>query len=98
MSHYYHLCKRHVGRSVTVRTRDGRVYNGRITQVTPTQVYITPVGRQIEGQEEKGKLAKGTDKNVKGQEVLWFGLGWWIPFAAIASLAFLPFFWGPFWW
>lgn len=100
MSYYYHMCKRHIGRTVSIRTVDGRVHRGRISRVCATRgVYITPIGRAINSKEDvvrTAQTAKGKSGEPKGEEVFWFG--WWIPFATIAALSFLPFFWGPYWW
>lgn len=79
-NHYYNLCKKGVGRAVTIRTVDGRVHHGVISHVTPTHVYLRPLGRNL------GGLGYG----YYGGWGWGFGAG--IALGAIATLAFLPFF------
>lgn len=98
MSHYYHLCRRNLGRGVMIRTKDGRSFRGRIRHVTPTHVLISPMGRGAswEGEERlkpEALTLVAEASPPEGEEILWWG--WWIPFWAIAFLTFLPFF---FWW
>ncbi|GAA0374694.1 hypothetical protein [Bacillus horti] len=99
---YYHSCRRNVGRGVQFRTHDGRVHRGVITRVTPSHLYYRPYGAGITGlnsEEVKAESAIAQDSAHEGQEVQW-GWGWGfgagfgtgIAFGAIASLAFLPFF------
>ncbi|MDQ0338946.1 hypothetical protein J2S00_001732 [Caldalkalibacillus uzonensis] len=100
MSYYYHLCRRNIGRGAIIRTRDGREFRGIISRVTPTHVLLTPMSRRVSGKTAEGvryeaQTAKTDNRQPEGTEILW---GWWLPFLAISSLAFLPFFLFPFWW
>ncbi|CAG9621998.1 hypothetical protein [Sutcliffiella rhizosphaerae] len=45
MSHFYNQCQRYRGQTVTVRCRDGSSHHGRIVRVSPSHVYLQPVGR-----------------------------------------------------
>ncbi|KXZ18137.1 hypothetical protein AXI59_17075 [Bacillus nakamurai] len=44
MGNYYHICRQHHGKVARITERNGRVHVGRITRVTNSKVYITPVG------------------------------------------------------
>lgn len=102
MTHrYYHMCSSNIGRVATIRTYDGKEYCGRISRVTGTHVYLTPVGRGISDKDEKefktlAKHAVSSKKDEKGSEVQFF-FPFVIPLAAIAALTFAaaatPFFW-----
>jgi len=49
---YYHgLCHKYRGRSVVIRTRDGRVHRGIIHRVTANRVHLQPLrrGRNLGG-------------------------------------------------
>lgn len=102
MSHrYYHVCCSNIGRAVEIRMKDGRICRGIISHVTNTQVFLRPLGRSISGngQQKKGENAVQTGKSsIKehGNEIIFgFGFGGFgtgLALGAIASLAFLPFF------
>ncbi|SER10034.1 hypothetical protein [Piscibacillus halophilus] len=42
--HIYDMCCRYHGRVVRIRERNGRVHVGRINRVTPSRVWIDPIG------------------------------------------------------
>lgn len=83
--HHYRMCCQGIGRAVELRMHDGTVHRGIIDRVDREHVYLRPMGR---GQSFGGYS---------------YGWGWgWRPglglatgfaLGAIASLAFLPFFW-----
>ncbi|HHW37222.1 MAG TPA: hypothetical protein GXX18_08305 [Bacillales bacterium] len=81
VGHYHALCHRHMGKAVEIRTHDGRVHRGVIHRVTPTHVYLQPIG----GPRNLGGFGFG----------FWgWGFGAGIALGAIAGLAILPwFFW-----
>ncbi|WP_044748446.1 hypothetical protein [Bacillus alveayuensis] len=86
-SYYYGLCCKNIGRAVSIKTIDGRIHRGLITRVTPTKVYLRPLGRN----RRLGGFGLGYYGGYGwGGFGLGFGLG--IAFGAIATLAFLPFF------
>lgn len=100
MSQYYHICSRNIGRPVEVRTVDGRVHRGVISRVTPTHLYTRPFGTPVAGDDTPavGKQAVDLQGKKDTEEIQWgWGWGWGfgagIALGAIASLAFLPFFW-----
>lgn len=39
---YYHLCCKHQGKAVVIRTRDRRIHRGIISNVNRNRVYIRP--------------------------------------------------------
>ncbi|MCY8490813.1 hypothetical protein [Bacillus atrophaeus] len=43
MEKYYHLCRKHQGKVARITEKNGRVHVGRITHVTNSKVFITPV-------------------------------------------------------
>lgn len=102
MSHrYYHLCRANIGRPVRIRTHDGRWHMGTIGRVSPSGVYLAPFGRQISDekaykQKDQAKTLKTNNEKEKGTEVQWgYGYGYggyWLTWAAIATLFLLPFF------
>jgi hypothetical protein len=80
-SNYYHMCKRGIGRAVEIRMHDGRIHRGVIERVTPSRVYLRPLGRS---------------RNFGGYGYGWgwgWGFGAGLAIGAIAALAFIPFFW-----
>lgn len=75
---YYDQCLRYVGRPVGIKTRNGRTHQGIITRVTPSHVYIRPMG----------------NRNLGGHGYGWgwgFG-GWGWPIALATIIALWPFF------
>ncbi|MFC4184019.1 hypothetical protein [Saccharococcus thermophilus] len=83
--HWYHVCRRYHGQVVRIHDRFGNIHVGRITRVTPTHVYITPVGPR---------------RNLGGFGYAFVGWGWgwgWghrrIALAAIAAIALIGLFW-----
>lgn len=79
--HWYHTCCRYHGKVVRIHDKFGNVHIGRIVHVTPTRVYIAPVGAQ----------------NLGGFGYAFVGWGWgWgygIALAAIAAIALIGLFW-----
>lgn len=48
--HPYHgMLKNHIGRTVRIKTKDGKFHHGEITRVTPTHVYLRPPQRNLGG-------------------------------------------------
>jgi hypothetical protein len=85
MSTYYNQCLRGVGKPAQIRTRDGRVHRGTIERVSPNRVYIRPYER---------RNFYGLGYGFYGGYGGWgWGAGYGIALAAIAALAFIPFFW-----
>jgi hypothetical protein len=73
------MCNRGIGRGVQIRLHDGRVHRGIIERVTPSRVYLRPFGNT---------------RNFGGYGYGFFGgFATGFAFGAIASLAFIPFFW-----
>ncbi|MBM7572624.1 hypothetical protein [Aquibacillus albus] len=82
MSNYFNMCQKNVGKPVKITTKDGRVHRGIIQRVNHSHVFLQPTPRGLGG----------------------YGFGYWGPygygpgfgvgvaFGAIATLAFLPFF------
>lgn len=83
--HWYHVCCRYRGKVVRIHDKFGNVHIGRIIRVTPTRVYIAPVGA----------------RNLGGFGYSFVGWGWgygWgygygIALAAIAAIALIALFW-----
>lgn len=84
--HMYHLCNRYRGKPVKIRTRDGRVHYGVITNVTKDKVYIRPPGNPR-------RNLGGFGYGYYGYGWGWRGLAYGIALGLIVSLAFFPFFW-----
>jgi hypothetical protein len=80
-SHYYSLCRRHMGKAVEIRTHGGRVHRGIIERVSPNRVYLRPLGR-----------TRGLGGFGLGYYGYGFGFGFGVALGAIATLAVLPFF------
>ncbi|MDQ0339718.1 hypothetical protein J2S00_002511 [Caldalkalibacillus uzonensis] len=53
MYRYYALCRANIGRVARIGTRDGRIFDGRISGVTPTHVYLTIDFTQSERHHQK---------------------------------------------
>ncbi|MFD2654941.1 hypothetical protein [Gracilibacillus thailandensis] len=80
MSHY-DFCRQNVGRPVKIVTHDGIVHRGIIRRVNPSKVFIDPFdARRGAGGYGYGFFGYGR------------GLGIGIALGAIATIAFLPFF------
>ncbi|MFE8699475.1 hypothetical protein ACFYKX_02430 [Cytobacillus sp. FJAT-54145] len=85
---YYRMCCDGIGRPVRIRTHDGRMHVGIIDRVTPSRVFLRPMGgaRRNYG---------GAGYNGAAYPYGGWGLGWGfaagIAIGAIVSLAF-------FWW
>lgn len=77
--HYYKKCCEYRGKPVMITTRDGKVHRGVVERVTPTHVYLRPMGR--------GRIG--------GFGYYGYGYGWGIPIAlgAIAGIALATAFW-----
>ncbi|AIE60240.1 hypothetical protein [Bacillus methanolicus] len=80
---YYDMCNRGIGRAVQIRTHDGRIHRGIIERVSPNRVFLRPFGRT---------------RNFGGFGYPWgwgvgTGFAFGVALGAIASLAFIPFFW-----
>ena len=83
-SNFYHLCCKHVGRTVRLTCHDGRIHTGRITHVTNRHVWIQPVGGA-------GGFGYGF---YGGYRYGRYGYGYPIALAAIAGFALATaFFW-----
>ncbi|MGP4039315.1 hypothetical protein ACTWP4_05300 [Gracilibacillus sp. D59] len=80
MSHYDFCCQ-NVGRPVKIVTHDGAVHRGIIRRVNPSKVFIDPLDAQ------RGIGGYGYGFWGYGR-----GLGIGIALGAIATIAFLPFF------
>ena len=85
-AHYYHICNRGIGRAVEIRTIHGAVHRGIIDRVTPDRVFLRPLGGHPRG-------IGGYGYGGYGYPWGWgFGFAAGIAFGAIATLAFIPFF------
>lgn len=101
-SRYYSLCNKSVGRPVAITTRDGKVHRGIITHVDRNKAYLKPIRptRNLGGfgygfGPGIGGFGPGFGGYGAGFGGYGFGAGGWgIALAAIAGLAFLPFFFG----
>jgi hypothetical protein len=102
MSKYYHVCAQNIGRPVVVRTVDGKMHRGRIARVTPTHLYLAPIGHPASAPvgeiHATHALDARSDDHAQTKEIIWgwgygAGLVTGLAFGAIASLAFLPWFW-----
>jgi hypothetical protein len=95
MAHrYFHVCRSCMGKAVMIRTRDGGLYRGRVGRVTSTHVYMSPIGRGIEGEDTKSvtsstmaKTAETTNTKEEGSGVYYFTPV--IPLAAILGLTLI---------
>lgn len=75
---YYSLCQKYRGRAVEIRTFDGRVHQGIISDVDYNSVYLQPLWR---------------NKDLGGFGYGWYpGFGAGIALGSIATLALLPLF------
>ena len=85
VGHYYDLCSKNIGKPVEIREHCGKVHRGIIERVDREFVYLRP----LEGSPAGGPGGPGM--------FLWgpvaAGALWGIGLGAIASLAFLPWFW-----
>jgi hypothetical protein len=78
--HYHSLCRKHIGKAVRIRTRDGSIHEGIIHRVGHDRVFIRPFSRRFGGY-------------GYGWGVGW-GFAFGIALGAIVGLALLPwFFW-----
>ncbi|WP_163538498.1 hypothetical protein [Gracilibacillus sp. YIM 98692] len=79
--HHYDLCCRNIGRPAKIVTHDGQVHRGIIRRVSPSRVFLEPIGGR---------------RNLGGYGIGFFGygagLGIGIALGAIATIAFSPFF------
>lgn len=85
---YYNTCCKHVGRSVAVQTRDGRIHRGIVHRVSNSHVFLKPIPRRL------GGYGFGYRNRGYGGYGGYGGFdnGWGIALATIAGLALLPFF------
>jgi hypothetical protein len=84
---YYAQCSKGIGRPVRIQTRDGRVHRGIISKVSNSHVYVRPLPSK-----RLGGFGYGYGGGFGGYGGYGYGSGWGIALAAIAALAFLPFF------
>lgn len=87
---YHSVCSGNVGRPVEIRTHGGIIHRGIISHVDHQKVFIRP----FEGRRNLGGFGYGFwgPRWGWGWGVAGFGIG--VAFGAIATLAFLPwFFW-----
>lgn len=88
---YYQMCRGGIGRPVRITMRDGRVHTGIIDRVTPSRVYLRPMGGGRGGRRQYGGFGYG------GFAYPYWGWGWGfgagLALGAIVGLAFLPWFW-----
>ncbi|MFC4402644.1 hypothetical protein [Gracilibacillus xinjiangensis] len=86
MSRHYDFCCKNMGRPVKVITNDGQVHKGVIRHVNRSKVFLAPLdGNQMGGY---GIGYYGYGPGYYGRR----GLGIGIALGAIATIAFLPFF------
>lgn len=101
MSHLYQLCCSCLGKTVRIRTRDGRLFTGRMHRVTPTHAHLLPIGRHIADNQQARTseaypaLGTGGSDLPQGKEIFWFGFPLIIPLAAIVGLTIVGT--APFW-
>jgi hypothetical protein len=91
MAHqHYNYCCSNIGRVVNIRSHNGRVYTGRISRVTHSDVYLAPLGGGIAGNNKKElqSLAKNAvaEKENEKADGIFFSL-FAIPFLTIAAIA-----------
>lgn len=82
---YFDQCKKHVGRSVGIRTLDGKVHRGIITDVNNSHVFLRPLGNRNLGGFGYGFGGFGG----YGYGGYGYGGGWGVALAAIAGLSLL---------
>lgn len=92
-SNYYEMCRNRIGKGVEIRTRDGRVHRGVLSNVTQDQIFLRPIGPTA----NLGGFGYGFPGRYGGYGRYRYGgfgwgWGWGIALAAIVALAFLPFF------
>ncbi len=91
MSRHYDFCRQNVGRPVKIVTHDGQTHRGIIRKVNPSKVFLDP----IDGNRGPGGYGIGY---YGGYGIGyyggwgWGGFGLGIALGAIATIAFLPFF------
>ncbi|ASN07065.1 hypothetical protein [Virgibacillus necropolis] len=78
---YFDECRKNVGRSVGIRTKDGRYHRGVITNVNHSHVFLRPCGNR-----NLGGFGYGFGGGYG------YGRGFAVPLATIAALSLL-FFW-----
>lgn len=93
--HHYHTCRSNIGRHCRIQTVDGRVYSGRIADVTRDHVVIEPVGRTISSDDHnvKASAAVSSTQKESGEPIWWYYGGFRRPFivplAAIAGITLI---------
>ncbi|SER27660.1 hypothetical protein SAMN04487944_102183 [Gracilibacillus ureilyticus] len=86
MSRHYDFCCQNIGRPVRVVTKDGQVHKGVIHRVNRSKVFLAPM---------EGNRPGGYGIGYYGYRPYGgypWGLGVGIALGAIATIAFLPFF------
>ncbi|WP_217585786.1 hypothetical protein [Lentibacillus saliphilus] len=93
VQHYHQLCRRHRGRAVEIRTRNGAVYRGIIEDVNERKVYLREVKSGNLGGFGYGFYRPYYGYGRRPYPVArGFGFGFGIALGAITGLALLPFF------
>ncbi|WP_067727454.1 LSm family protein [Oceanobacillus damuensis] len=82
--HYHSVCRRNRGRAVEIRTLDGRIHRGIISDVDDRNVYLQPLRRNPNLWGFGYGYGYGFGRP---------GFGAGIAIGAIATLVLLPFFW-----
>ncbi|MFC4386305.1 hypothetical protein ACFOZ1_00650 [Gracilibacillus marinus] len=87
MSHHYSFCCQNIGRPVKIITQNGQVHQGIIRNVNRQKVFLAPIANNRFGGYGFGYYRYGRYPYGYGA-----GLGIGIALGAIATIAFLPFF------
>ncbi|KAB7671145.1 hypothetical protein [Bacillus sp. B1-b2] len=88
---FYNQCSRGVGKCVRIRLQNGQTHMGVIDRVTPSKVYIRPIGGN---RRNYGGFGYGYRRGGYGPG---YGFGWGgaavgFSLGLIIALAFIPFF------
>jgi len=83
IGYYYGLCQRYRGRSVEIRTHEGRIHRGIIERVDGRHVFMRPLG-------SRGLGGFGYGFGGYGPGFGSYGGGYRIALGAIAALSLIP--------
>lgn len=89
VNNYYHQCSKGIGRCVRITTHDGKVHTGIIDRVTPSKVYLRPIGGS---RRNYGGFGLGYYRGGRGWGWGFGGAAFGFSLGLIAALAFIPFF------